>query len=480
MSDVNNVNKAVIGLLHPGEMGAAVGRCLTGRGHEVLWASQGRGPDTAARAAAAGLADAGTVAALAARAELIISVCPPHAALDVAWAVHGFGGLYVDANAVAPGTAREVARLICESGGRYVDGGIIGPPPEIPGRTQLYLSGTDAEQVAALFEGTPLDTVIVGGSATAASAVKMAYAAWTKGTAALLLSVRALAREQGVEDALLAQWAISQPGLEARSAGRGPVGGGQGLALGRRDGGDRRDDVRGRAPRRVPPGRRGDLPAVPARRRRRGPARPGPGRADRGQLRAVGRPVVTDPGHRRRPGRRALLLAGAIIAAVLIAAAASVAIGRSGPGPGPLSVGYVSSAGLVAPDAPAMIVIPVGAPPSTAAVIDAVIIRGGNGYRAPRQLRVVGVPGRACAGLWHPVTGPGSFTARCAPGGTVALLHRLIPRHPAAAAIDIGIEVGPPGPGGCWGIGRVAVRYHVGPRRYTAGTAESLSGCTSQ
>jgi 3-hydroxyisobutyrate dehydrogenase-like beta-hydroxyacid dehydrogenase len=218
MSGVSNVNK-VIGLLHPGEMGAAVGRCLTGRGQQVLWASEGRGPDTAARAAAAGLSDAGTVAALAARAEVIISVCPPHAALDVAWAVHGFGGLYVDANAVSPGTAREVARLICESGGRYVDGGIIGPPPDQPSATRLYLSGADAEQVAALFAGTPLDARVISGSATAASAVKMAYAGWTKGTAALLLSVRALAREQGVEEALLAEWALSQPGLDARSAG---------------------------------------------------------------------------------------------------------------------------------------------------------------------------------------------------------------------------------------------------------------------
>jgi 3-hydroxyisobutyrate dehydrogenase-like beta-hydroxyacid dehydrogenase len=218
MSGVSNMNK-VIGLLHPGDMGAAVGRCLTGSGHEVLWASEGRGPDTAARARAAGLADAGTIAALAARAEVIISVCPPHAALDVAWAVHGFGGLYVDANAVSPGTAREVARLICESGGRYVDGGIIGPPPEKPDVTRLYLSGGDAEQVAALFAGTPLDARVISGPATAASAVKMAYAGWTKGTAALLLSVRALAREQGVEDALLAEWALSQPGLDARSAG---------------------------------------------------------------------------------------------------------------------------------------------------------------------------------------------------------------------------------------------------------------------
>ncbi len=120
----------VVGLLHPGEMGAAVGRCLTAAGYPVLWASDGRGKQTAARAEAAGLTDAGTPRKVAAEADVIISVCPPHAALDVAWAVHGFTGLYVDANAISPSTAREVAQLITANGGRYVDGGIIGSPPQ--------------------------------------------------------------------------------------------------------------------------------------------------------------------------------------------------------------------------------------------------------------------------------------------------------------------------------------------------------------
>jgi 3-hydroxyisobutyrate dehydrogenase-like beta-hydroxyacid dehydrogenase len=222
MADVDTTRLSVVGLLHPGEMGAAVGRCLTGRGHEVLWASAGRGRDTAARAAAAGLTDAGTIAELAGRAEVIICICPPLAAPDMAWALHGFGGLYVDANAISPGTAREVAQLISESGGRYVDGSVIGPPPTAPGRSRLYLSGTDAAQVAALFAGTPLDARVIAGPVTAASAVKMAYAGWTKGTAALLLTIRALAREQGVEDTLLAEWAMSSPELagESRGAGR--------------------------------------------------------------------------------------------------------------------------------------------------------------------------------------------------------------------------------------------------------------------
>jgi 3-hydroxyisobutyrate dehydrogenase-like beta-hydroxyacid dehydrogenase len=210
-------NQMIIGLLNPGEMGAAVGRCLSDAGHPVLWAAEGRSQETALRAAAAGLIDARTARQVADRADIIVSICPPHAALDVAWAVHGFTGLYLDANAIAPGTATEIAQLIVSNGGTYVDGGIIGPPPDTPGTTRLYLSGAHADTIVDLFQGTGLDPRIAVGPATAASAVKMAYAAWTKGTAAMLLAARALARAGGVEDALLAEWALSQPHLAAQS-----------------------------------------------------------------------------------------------------------------------------------------------------------------------------------------------------------------------------------------------------------------------
>jgi 3-hydroxyisobutyrate dehydrogenase-like beta-hydroxyacid dehydrogenase len=211
-------DRTIIGLLHPGEMGAAVGRCLTGRGYTVLWASQGRGPATAQRAAAAGLTDAGTVTNLAAQAGIILSVCPPHAARDVAAAVAGYAGVFVDANAISPRTTREVATIIGHGAG-YVDGGIIGGPPDpgSPGHTRLYLSGERAAEVRDLFTGTALDARVAEGGIGAASAVKMAYAAWTKGTAALLLAARALARAEDVEDTLLAEWALSQPALAGRT-----------------------------------------------------------------------------------------------------------------------------------------------------------------------------------------------------------------------------------------------------------------------
>jgi 3-hydroxyisobutyrate dehydrogenase-like beta-hydroxyacid dehydrogenase len=222
MSDVT------VGLLHPGEMGAAVGQCLAAGGHEVLWAAEGRSPATRERAQAAGLTASG-LADITARSAVMVSVCPPHAALEVARQVAGacFGGVYVDANAIAPTTAREVAGIAGGGGADYVDGGIIGTPPVAPGFIRLYLSGPRADEVRALFDGSAVDARVIGTSAasaaspetaaTAASAVKMAYASWTKGSAALVLAARALARAEGVEEALLAEWAISQPGMDSRS-----------------------------------------------------------------------------------------------------------------------------------------------------------------------------------------------------------------------------------------------------------------------
>jgi 3-hydroxyisobutyrate dehydrogenase-like beta-hydroxyacid dehydrogenase len=214
------MSKTTVGLLHPGEMGTAVGRCLAGAGHEVLWAAAGRSPATAARAGEAGLTAVPDVAEVAGRADVVLSVCPPHAALEVAREVSaaGFGGLYVDANAVSPATAREVAGIVEAVGAGFVDGGIIGTPPVAPGFIRLYLSGARAGEVLRLFAGTEVDARVVDGEPGGASAVKMAYASWTKGSAALLLAARALARAEGVEEALLAEWGISQPGLEGRSA----------------------------------------------------------------------------------------------------------------------------------------------------------------------------------------------------------------------------------------------------------------------
>jgi hypothetical protein len=173
----------VVGLLHPGEMGSAVGNALVAAGHTVLWASDGRSGATRERAAA--FDDVRSVGELAARSDIVVSVVPPHAAREVASLFADYGGVYLDANAIAPSTARSLAPR------RVVDGGIIGGPPA----PHLYLSGSDAEAVATLFDGSPIETAIVAD----ASAMKCAYAAWTKGSTALRLAIREYSRRTGID-----------------------------------------------------------------------------------------------------------------------------------------------------------------------------------------------------------------------------------------------------------------------------------------
>ncbi|MGZ8752471.1 MAG: DUF1932 domain-containing protein [Acidimicrobiia bacterium] len=208
---------ATIGILHPGAMGAAVGATLVADGAEVVWASTGRSDATRARADGAGLVDAVSIAGVTARADVVLSVCPPEAAGDVAKAVAatGFAGTYVDANAVSPATAHEVAMTVARAGATFVDGGIIGPPPHPSGTTRLYLSGPGSRSVAELFSATALDARVVDDRIGSASALKMTYAAYTKGLAALLLALRETAGVHGVEPQLVAEWQISQPGLLA-------------------------------------------------------------------------------------------------------------------------------------------------------------------------------------------------------------------------------------------------------------------------
>ncbi|HYB43266.1 MAG TPA: DUF1932 domain-containing protein [Candidatus Methylomirabilis sp.] len=211
--------RVTVGLLHPGEMGVTVGASAVSGGARVLWASEGRGAATRSRAAEAGLEDAGSLAAVVRASRVILSVVPPHGALALARTIAGLGfrGLYVDGNAVAPETSREIGRLVEAAGARFVDGGIIGPAARKRGTTRMYLSGPAAPEVAVLFGAGPIDGVVLDAPAGAASALKMAYAGWTKGSSALLAAVRAFAMAEGVDSALLAEWKISQPDIPARS-----------------------------------------------------------------------------------------------------------------------------------------------------------------------------------------------------------------------------------------------------------------------
>lgn len=194
-----------IAVFHPGAMGSKLAAQLVAAGHEVHWVPEGRSEASVARAAEAGLigtpfADAVGVA------EAVLCSCAPQGAVDIAKQVGqaGFAGLYIEANPLSPMSLREAQSAVPEA--TFVDAGVIGPPPTGgPSPTHLMLSGTAADQVAALWAGTAVTPMVVGSEPGAASAAKSSYALYNKGKAALAVLAFQLAEKHRVTDALTAQ-----------------------------------------------------------------------------------------------------------------------------------------------------------------------------------------------------------------------------------------------------------------------------------
>ena len=209
------MNPQRVGILHPGEMGSAVAATVRNSGHEVWWVSEGRSHRTRARAESAGFTDAGhageSLRNLSGDCQRLSAGVRSKLADQVL--AHGFRGTYLDANAISPAHKQEIAARMQAGGVRFVDGGIIGLPPKARGQTWLYLSGEHADQSACCFTAGPMECEVIGSEAGKASALKMCYAAQSKGSIALLIAVMGAADRLGVLDDLRREWTRMSPAL---------------------------------------------------------------------------------------------------------------------------------------------------------------------------------------------------------------------------------------------------------------------------
>jgi 3-hydroxyisobutyrate dehydrogenase-like beta-hydroxyacid dehydrogenase len=216
------MQKRKLGILHPGNMGVSIAASAQNSGCEVYWASEGRSPQTRQRAEKVHLRDAVSLSAVCETCSILVSVCPPHAAEEVAEQVlmRSFKGLYLDANAISPQRVARIGQRMAAAGVAFVDGGIIGGPAWEPGKTWLYLSGEKAEEVSTCFTAGPLETAVIGDAIGKASALKMCYAAYTKGTTGLLCAILAAAEALGVRQELQTQWTRNWPGFDQQTIER--------------------------------------------------------------------------------------------------------------------------------------------------------------------------------------------------------------------------------------------------------------------
>lgn len=198
---------ATIGLLHPGSMGSAVGAQARRRGHTVLWCPAGRSDASRDRADHAGLQPV-DLQELVARADLVISLCPPAAAESVADQVAQVqrgraDAVYVEANAIAPVRIRRIVDRVLPM--PVLDAAVIGSPPVGGKSPTLYLSGLrkHSDLVSELFADTDVRTHYLGEDIGKASALKLAYSSFQKVSRVLAAVAYGAADAYGVADELL-------------------------------------------------------------------------------------------------------------------------------------------------------------------------------------------------------------------------------------------------------------------------------------
>ena len=196
-----------VGIISPGDMGAAIAKVVHDEGLDVVASLEGRGDLTRLRAKESGIRDVGSYEELVKQADLLLSVLVPAEAVSIAEHVsasmHATGATpaYADCNAIAPQTVERIAVIVGDAGATFIDSGIIGPPPFKRSPTRIYCSGPDTSALEALKQHG-LDIRTIGKGVGQASGMKMVYAASSKGSIALWTELLAASRAMGLEEAL--------------------------------------------------------------------------------------------------------------------------------------------------------------------------------------------------------------------------------------------------------------------------------------
>jgi 3-hydroxyisobutyrate dehydrogenase-like beta-hydroxyacid dehydrogenase len=196
-----------IGILSPGEMGAAIGGSLASKGFSVLAALNGRSERTRGLASQNGIVNVGSIDQLVRQCDVILSILAPAAAavaaqqVGAAMQATATRPLFVDCNSIAPQTSRKVGDFIAAAGGKFLDAALVGRPPGGANVVRLYASGQEAQLLEAL--GTDhIQVHILGAEAGAASALRICYNAFGEGLTAIATQLLVAAERFGIDKAL--------------------------------------------------------------------------------------------------------------------------------------------------------------------------------------------------------------------------------------------------------------------------------------
>ena len=184
---------------------------------DILMHDATAGPPMKAHAARAGVEAVGSMAALTAKADIIISAVTASqagAVADEAATSIRPGTWLMDLNSCSPGTKQRSSERIDGAGGRYVESAVMTTVPGYGIRVPMLLGGRHAAAFRAVMAPLGFDMQIVDERIGVASATKMCRSVMIKGLESLLVESLVSARHYGVEDRVLASLSETFPELD--------------------------------------------------------------------------------------------------------------------------------------------------------------------------------------------------------------------------------------------------------------------------
>ncbi|WP_449414854.1 DUF1932 domain-containing protein [Ochrobactrum teleogrylli] len=198
---------STITLLYPGDMGSAFAKLLIAAGHKVVSPMGGRSEQTQETARSIGVEMRDDMASALAESDLVLSLVPPSAVIDVAEQAiaasreQKAAPFYVDMNAKTPADAERLNTAFGNASLPFCNACIIGRASHLGDEGRIYASGPDTKPLEELFEGL-LPVIALGEEIAQASVFKMAFAGFNKTVAAALFETANTANAFGVTDSL--------------------------------------------------------------------------------------------------------------------------------------------------------------------------------------------------------------------------------------------------------------------------------------
>jgi 3-hydroxyisobutyrate dehydrogenase-like beta-hydroxyacid dehydrogenase len=214
--------KVSIGLVGYGEVGKILAGALTNRvawigAWDTLLRDAASAPAMREHARRAGVEAMPSLAALLARADVVISAVTASqtfaVAAEAAPAIRR-GTWFVDLNSASPETKARSSERVDAAGARYVESAVMTSVPPHGIRVPMLLGGSHAEAALPLLASLGFNAEVASPRVGVASAIKMCRSVIIKGLEALVVESFTSARAYGVEDRVLASLHETFPTLE--------------------------------------------------------------------------------------------------------------------------------------------------------------------------------------------------------------------------------------------------------------------------